>query len=87
MEKVTNESANTSSIEQSNLYKELKEYRLGRSKADGIKSYFIYSNVQLEEIVNKKPKTVDELKSINGFGDVKCKKYGQDIIGIVRKNI
>ena len=51
-----------------------------------IDTYFIYSNVQLEEITDKKPKTVDELKSIKGFGDVKCKKYGEDIIEIVIKN-
>ncbi len=69
------------------MYKELKQYRLERSKADGIKPHFIYSNVQLEEIVSKRPKTIDALKAINGFGSVKCEKYGEDIIEIVRKNI
>ncbi len=50
MEKLADDSINSVSIEESNLYKELKQYRLERSKADGIKPYFIYSNVQLEEI-------------------------------------
>lgn len=79
IEEVENKSTDNSSIEQSKLYKELKQYRLERSKADGIKPYFIYNNVQLEEIANKKPKTIDELKSIKGFGDVKCEKYGEGI--------
>lgn len=39
-----------------------------------------------QEIADKKPKTVDALKSIKGFADVKCKKYGEDIIEILRKN-
>lgn len=58
-----------------------------RSKADDVKPYFIYGDVQLEEIADKKPKTVDELKAIKGFGDVKCEKYGGDIIGIVTRSM
>ncbi|WML34334.1 HRDC domain-containing protein [Clostridium sp. OS1-26] len=87
MEKRADESTNSVYIEENNLYKELKRYRLERSKADGIKPYFIYTNVQLEEIANKKQKTIDELKAIKGFGDVKCEKHGEDVIGIVRRNI
>ncbi len=81
-----NETDNTTSIEESNLYKELKQYRLEKSRIDGVKPYFIYSNVQLEEISHKKPRTIEALKFIKGFADVKCKKYGDDIIEIVRKN-
>lgn len=54
---------------------------------DGVKPYFIYSNVQLEEIADKRPKTLDELKVIKGFGDVKCEKYGEDVIEIVRRHM
>ena len=32
-----------------------------------------------------KPKTLNELANINGFGKVKCEKYGSDIIDIVKK--
>lgn len=87
MEELVDESTNSGSIEEDSLYKELKQYRLERSKADGVKPYFIYSNAQLEEIVNKKPKTVNELKAIKGFGDVKCEKYGGDVVEIVRRNM
>jgi superfamily II DNA helicase RecQ len=86
LEGVINKPINTIAIEQTKLYKELKQYRIEKSKEEGIKPYFLYSNIQLEEIVNKKPSTVVELKAIKGFGDVKCEKYGKDIIGIVREN-
>ena len=86
-ENVNNQPKDTSPIEQTKLYKELKQFRLERSKVEVIKPYFIYSNIQLEEIVNKKPLSIVELKAIRGFGDVKCEKYGEDIIKIVRENI
>lgn len=75
VEKLVDESTNSVSIEESTLYKELKKYRLERSKADNVKPYFIYSNAQLEEIANKKPKTLDELKAIIGNKYAKIKKF------------
>lgn len=86
-ENVNNHPKDTVPIEQTKLYKQLKQFRLERSKVDVIKPYFIYSNIQLEGIVNKKPLSIVELKAIRGFGDVKCEKYGEDIIKIVRENI
>ena len=50
-----------------------------------VKAYYLYTNVQLEEIIKLKPKTLNELANINGFGKVKCEKYGNDIIDIVKK--
>jgi bacterioferritin-associated ferredoxin len=41
------------------------------------------SNAQLEEIIKTNPQTLEELKSIKGFGDAKCLKYGKDILMIL----
>lgn len=71
-------------IEESQLYKKLKEYRLKKSREEKVKPYFLYNNLQLETIVKVKPKTLEELKEINGFGNVKCEKYGVDIIEIIK---
>lgn len=73
-------------IEDTPLYKALKDYRLKKSREEGIKPYFLYNNSQLEEIVRVAPKNVEELKKINGFGDIKCSKYGDDILNIIREN-
>ena len=48
-----------------------------------IKPYFIFNNAQLEEIIKTNPQTLEELKSIKGFGDAKCLKYGKDILMIL----
>ncbi len=74
------------SIEQSPLYKELKKYRLDKSREEMVKPYFVYYNSELKAIVKTKPKTIKELKAIKGFGNIKCEKYGRDIIEIVNKN-
>ncbi|NLV21925.1 MAG: helicase [Syntrophomonadaceae bacterium] len=77
--------ATDAKIEDTPLYKQLKQYRYDTSKAEGVKAYYIFSNAQLEKLVTVKPKTLDELKTISGFGDVKSQKYGPAILEIIRK--
>jgi len=69
--------------ERTDMYEELKEYRLNKSRDEKIKPYFIYSNKELEEMVLKKPINKEELKLIRGFGEVKIAKYGDDIVEII----
>jgi len=70
---------------QSKAYIELKAYRLKKSREENIKAYVIYSDKQLEELVAKNPRTSEELKTVSGFGDSKCKKYGADILNIIKE--
>jgi superfamily II DNA helicase RecQ len=65
------------------LYDSLKKYRLDTSRKEGIKPYFVFNNKQLDELVEVKPKTTNELLGISGFGEKTVEKYGQDIIGII----
>ena len=69
-----------------NLDKMLREYRLLRSKEDGIKPYFIFSNKELEYLIMQKPKTEGELLEVKGFGPKKLEKYGKDILDIINRN-
>jgi len=73
------------SIENTAIYKELREYRLIKSREEGIKPYYIYNNNQLEQIITLMPETHEELIQIKGFADIKCNKYGDAIINIVKK--
>lgn len=72
------------SIEDSPLYKELKTYRLNKSKEEGIKAYYVFTNAQLEEMILKMPDTIESIKGISGFGDVKASKYGTDLLAILK---
>lgn len=75
----------SNNIENTDFYKELKQYRYEKSKEESLKPYMVYKNEQIEEIIKKMPKNIGELKSIRGFGYIKCEKYGRDIIKIVEK--
>lgn len=67
------------------LREKLKEYRLEKARTDKIKPYFVFTNEQLEEILKVRPKTLDELLVINGFGKYKVDKFGKDIIAIINE--
>ena len=72
-------------IEETPLYQALKQYRYETSKAEGVKAYYIFNNAQLEALIAAMPRSLDELRKISGFGEVKCEKYGDAILGIVEK--
>jgi len=72
-------------IEETPIYKELREYRLLKSREEGIKPYYICNNDQLEQIIALMPATHGELMQVKGFAEIKCNKYGDAIINIVKK--
>jgi len=72
-------------VNETEMSKELKEFRLHRSRAEEIKAYYIFSNKQLKALIEKMPKNKEELKSVEGFGVTKVNKYGDDIVRIIQK--
>lgn len=79
------ESENINNIEELPVYKALKDYRYKQSKIEKIKAYYIFNNAQLKSIIEAKPKTINELKMIKGFAEIKCSKYGEDILRILKE--
>lgn len=65
----------------------LKMYRKEKSYYEGIQPYMIFNDQTLDELINKIPKTLDDLKLISGFGDYKINKYGNDIIQIIKNEV
>jgi len=76
---------NKQTAENTELYQQLKNYRLNKSRADGVKPYFIFNNNQLDDIIRVMPKSIPELMTVSGFAQVKCEKYGNGIIEIIKK--
>lgn len=65
------------------LRERLKQYRLKKSKELKIEAYKIFTNQEMDFIVEHLPKTLEELASIKGVGNYKIANYGQDIINII----
>jgi len=70
-------------IEDSAIYQEIKAYRLMKSKEEGAKAYYVFTNAQMEELIAKMPESLESLKEISGFGEMRVNKYGQDLLKIL----
>ena len=66
------------------LIQKMKAYRLKQSREDKVKPYYIFTDKQMIEVIERRPNTIDELMSISGFGEVKCGKYGDQILEILK---
>ena len=71
-------------VNDEDLREALKSYRLKVSKEEGIKAFMVFSNDTMEDLIEKRPKNMSELKNIKGFGPVKCEKYGEDLLNITK---
>ena len=74
-------------IEETPLYQALKQYRYETSKAEGVKAYYVFNNLQLEALIAGMPRSLAELKQVSGFGEVMCEKYGEFLISILNHYI
>ena len=72
-------------VEETDIFKELKAYRLNKSREEKIKPYFIYNDNQLKDLISKMPRNREELQKVSGFAEVKANKYGDDILKIIEK--
>ncbi len=75
-----NQEINLKSKEQ--LVKELKEFRLLKSREEKIAAYLIYNNKEMEDLIVAHPTTNEDLLRVKGFGMKKVEKYGKEIIAI-----
>lgn len=63
----------------------LKTFRLSKSKEENTKPYRIFSNAEMDELINKKPKCKEELLNLKGFGKTKVNRYGADLLKIINQ--
>ena len=74
----------SNSSSNSNLFNELRSYRLSKSQTLGVAAYQIFSDKTLNELIDIMPNSLVELKEITGLGPFKIRKYGQEIVNIIR---
>jgi hypothetical protein len=72
-------------VKETDIFKELKAYRLNKSREENCKPFIIYSDNQLRDLITKMPRNREDMRKVSGFGEVKVSKYGDDILEIVSK--
>lgn len=65
------------------IWEVLKGWRSVIAKESGMPAYVIFQDRTLAEIVNKQPKTMDDLSRISGIGQAKLDLYGKQLLEIV----
>lgn len=63
----------------------IKQWRQERAVSDDVPQYMVLTNKAMLQIAIQRPGTIDELLAIQGFGPMKAKKYGQEILQIITK--
>ena len=61
-------------------YATLKEWRLRRARRDEIPAYVVFHNSTLEEIAERRPRTISELAAVPGVGPAKLERYGREVL-------
>ena len=65
------------------LFNSLRDWRLQRSKQEGVPPYVICTNKMLAALVQARPQSLTQLGHIEHFGKAKLEKYGQELPAIL----
>ena len=68
-----------------NLKARLIEFRKRRSKEMNIPAYYVFTNEELDRLVEIKPQSMEELKKSNILSSIKTKTHGEQIIEEIKK--
>lgn len=69
--------------ENSSVEENLKDYRKKKAMEMGVPAYYIFTNEELNKILAKRPKTIDELADMKILSSVKLRCHGEEIIALL----
>lgn len=62
----------------------LKKFRMNIATKQSVKAFQVFTNKTLDELILMQPCTLNDLKNIQGFGDVKTKAFGEELVELIR---
>ncbi len=82
---VTEVKQTSSTMNREDVVRKLKAFRLEQSRKENIKPYYIFNDAQMNDLIEKNPKSKDELLHVSGFGNTKVQKYGDEILKCLKE--
>jgi ATP-dependent DNA helicase RecQ len=64
------------------LVERLRSWRRDRSQADGVPAYVVLHDATLRDLAALRPKSLQELAGVKGFGPAKIERYGDDVLAV-----
>lgn len=65
------------------LFQKLRKWRADTAKDASLPAFVVLHDSTLKHLSDRKPKKLEDLGSIPGFGSTKIKKYGQEVLDII----
>ena len=66
------------------LFQALRELRTRLAEQQGVPPYVVFADTALVEMSRLRPQSDDAFRYINGVGEVKLERYGQDFMDVIR---
>lgn len=73
-------------ISNEDLEVKLKEFRKKAADDSGRKAFHIFTNKTLDELVEKKPTSLENLRKIRGIGDKRVEEFGMGLIALIKNH-
>ena len=67
------------------LYLELKALRSRLAAEAKVPAFVVFSDMTLRDMCKKMPVTEAELLCVSGIGEAKLRKYGDEVLRLIRK--
>ena len=67
-------------------FQRLRQWRLERSKADGVPAYVVFSDATLRDLARRRPDTDDALLAVSGIGPAKLAAYGESLKDLLARD-
>jgi ATP-dependent DNA helicase RecQ len=62
------------------VFERLRSWRAATAKEQGVPAYVIFHDATLREIATLSPTSLTELGTVNGVGENKLAKYGEQVL-------
>ena len=63
----------------------LREWRRTKAREQGVSAFIVMYDTSLEEVCRRQPTSLEELRTIGGFGERKTETYGREILEALEK--
>lgn len=65
------------------VFAKLRKWRNAIAEKDGAPPFTVFNNEQIATMAQKRIKSLDELKQLEGVGDIRLERYGKTVLDII----
>ena len=81
----TESAAADAAVANPEVFEALRSWRMEIAREHSVPAYTVFHDSTLRELARTLPKSIDDLRGITGIGATKLERYGEALVGVVRK--